>query len=239
MTGGDDADRNGGRRRHEPPHTPPSAAAADPLDAPADRARPLPADEGARPLPVTGRAWPLPDGPEPVVLVGPPSATLVVDRHWAGERRSAVRVATVMLAVMAVFDLANGTLTAPRGLCWTAVALLLLAVLHPARVSAGDGWLASRGLLRERWVHTDLLTSVVRAEGMAPRLVLRDVFGHRVELDPKVLTANPLLWHELDRGARRSLQRGLLRCGEAPLRALAARIDGDGARRLLESSGLD
>ncbi|MFH8367629.1 hypothetical protein [Streptomyces sp. NPDC018031] len=97
--------------------------------------------------------------------------------------------------------------------------------------------LASRGMFRERLVRTDLLTSVSRPEGVAPRLVLRDVLGHRVELDPEVLAANPLLWHELDRGARLSRRRGLLRCGAAVLAAVGDRVDGDGARRLLGTAG--
>lgn len=92
--------------------------------------------------------------------------------------------------------------------------------------------------MRTRTVHTDLLVLVRHSDGMAPRLVLRDALGGRVELDPKVLTANPLLWHRLEQGVRRSRERGLLRCGAAPLQALAERIDHDGARAVFEASGL-
>ncbi|UQA95497.1 hypothetical protein [Streptomyces halobius] len=136
-------------------------------------------------------------------------------------------------------DLANRTLVPWRFLCWTALALVLFAVLYPSRVTADEHWLASRGLLRTRRVRTDLLVLVRRGDGVAPRLVLRDAVGGRVELDPKVLTANPVLWHRLDQGVRRSRGRGLLRCGAAPLQALADRIDHDGARAVFEASGLE
>ncbi len=116
---------------------------------------------------------------------------------------------------------------------------MLVAVLRPARVTAGDGWLASRGLLRERRVRTDLLTRVRHVDGVAPRIVLRDVGGGRVELDPRVLRANPLLWHQLDTGARRALDRGLLREGAAVLEALRQRVDGEGAREILRASGVE
>ncbi|MFF7411389.1 hypothetical protein [Streptomyces lydicus] len=45
-----------------------------------------------------------------------------------------------------------------------------------------------------------------------------------------MLTTNPVLWHRLDQGVRRSRERGVLRCGAALLRTPADRIDGDGAR---------
>ncbi|MBZ4318063.1 hypothetical protein JNW98_01520 [Streptomyces sp. SCA2-4] len=133
----------------------------------------------------------------------------------------------------------RGELDAVRTCCWIALGSTLVAVLRPPRVTAGDGWLASRGLLRERRVRTDLLTRVRQLDGVAPRLVLRDVGGGRVELDPRVLRANPLLWHEVERGARRALERGLLREGAPVLAALASRIDGEGAREVLRASGLE
>ncbi|GAA2922675.1 hypothetical protein GCM10020221_18500 [Streptomyces thioluteus] len=79
-----------------------------------------------------------------------------------------------------------------------------------------------------------------RADGVAPRLVLRDVGGNRVELDPRVLRTNPLLWHQLDAGARRARERGLLREGAAVLEA----VGGAGGRRggrggILRASGLE
>ncbi|MFD0384005.1 hypothetical protein ACFQ2B_22010 [Streptomyces stramineus] len=55
---------------------------------------------------------------------------------------------------------------------------------------------------------------------------------------PRGARRQPLLWHQLDTGARRSRESGLLREGAAHLAALAERVDGEGARRLLESAGL-
>ncbi|MFH8556942.1 hypothetical protein [Streptomyces celluloflavus] len=160
------------------------------------------------------------------------------DRTWAPELRAAVRCTAGLFALMLLVDLANRTLEPGRIACWTAVALVLFAILYPPRVTAGENWLASRGLLRTRRVRTDLLVLVRRSDGMAPRLVLRDALGGRVELDPKVFTANPLLWHHLDQGVRRARARGLLRCGAAPLQELADRIDRDGARAVFDASGM-
>ncbi len=160
------------------------------------------------------------------------------DRTRLSELRSAFWCAAGLLTCMLLVDLANGTLAHWRALCWTAVALALFAVLYPPRVSAGEGWLASRGPVRTCVVRTDLLVLVRRSDGMSPRLVLRDALGGRVELDPEVLTANPLLWHRLEQGVGRSRERGLLRCGAAPLRELAERIDHDGARAVFQASGL-
>ncbi|MEV0374754.1 hypothetical protein AB0I10_34070 [Streptomyces sp. NPDC050636] len=153
--------------------------------------------------------------------------------------RAALWCSAVLLALMLLVDIANRTLVPWRFLCWTAVALVLFAILYPPRVTAGGHWLVSRGLLRTRRVRTDLLVLVRRSDGMAPRLVFRDAVGGRVELDPKVLTANPMLWHQLDQGVCRSRGCGLLRCGAAPLQALADRIDHDGARAVFEASGLE
>ncbi|MFF8811727.1 hypothetical protein [Streptomyces pactum] len=163
---------------------------------------------------------------------------LAADRHWAGEARTAAGSAVLVLGALLGLDRLCGTLSPVRAACWAAVAATQLSVLHPPLVTAGEGWLASRGLFRERLVRTDLLASVSRPGGVAPRLVLRDVLGHRVEIDPRVLTANPLLWHQLDRGVRLSRRRGLLHGGTAALAALGDRIDGDGARALLGAAGL-
>ncbi len=163
----------------------------------------------------------------------------VRDRTWLPELRAAIWCTAGLFLVMLLVDLANGTLDPWRALCWTAVALVLFTVLYPPRVTAGEHWLASRGPVRTRTVRTDLLVLVRRDDGVAPRLVLRDALGGRVELDPKVLTANPLLWHRLERGARRSRERGWLRCGAVPMQALADRIDHDGARAVFEASGLE
>ncbi|MBB4892567.1 hypothetical protein FHS39_001578 [Streptomyces olivoverticillatus] len=164
----------------------------------------------------------------------PPGEVLAWDRGWHREARTAWGYGAALAAVLLTADQARGGLDWMRGCCWVAIGAALVAVLRPDRVTAGDGWLAVRGLLRERRVRTDLLTQLRRADGVAPRLVLRDAGGGRVELDPRVLVANPLLWHQLDAGTRRSRERGLLREGAVPLAALARRIDDEGARALLE-----
>ncbi len=167
----------------------------------------------------------------------PGGEVLAHDREWLREARAAWYCGTGLAGVLVLADLGRGSLDGPRGACWTVLGALLVAVLLPHRVTAGDGWLAVRGVLGEKRVRTDLLTQVRRADGMTPRLVLRDAGGGRVELDPQVLVANPLLWHRLDAGARRSRQSGLLREGGAALAELTERIDGEGARRLLDSCG--
>ncbi|MFI9238607.1 hypothetical protein [Streptomyces sp. NPDC053079] len=161
------------------------------------------------------------------------------DRNWRREARTAWWCGLALGGVLVLADLARGGLDWPRGCSWVAIGGALVAVLRPPRITAGENWLAARGLLREHRVRTDLLTQVRRADGIAPRLVLRDIAGNRVELDPAVLAANPLLWHRLDAGARRSRDRGLLREGTQPLADLAARIDDEGARRLLKDAGFD
>ncbi|MFF7729933.1 hypothetical protein [Streptomyces sp. NPDC008001] len=165
----------------------------------------------------------------------PGGEVLAHDRRWRREARAAWYCGGALAGVLLIADLARGGLDGPRAVCWTGLGALLTAVLLPPRVTAGDGWLAVRGLLGEKRVRTDLLTRVHRADGMTPRLVLRDAGGNRVELDPQVLVANPLLWHRLDGGARRARASGLLQEGGAPLAELAERIDGEGARRLLET----
>ncbi|GAA0383286.1 hypothetical protein GCM10010357_00310 [Streptomyces luteireticuli] len=169
----------------------------------------------------------------------PHPGVLARDGGWRREARAAWCWGAALGGVLAVADLARGSLDWPRAGCWTAIAAALVVVLRPARITAGDGWLATRGLLRERRVRTDLLTRVLRADGVAPRLVLRDVGGNRVELDPRVLRANPLLWHQLDAGARRARERGLLREGAAVLEAVGEQVDGEGARAVFRASGLE
>ncbi|WP_367136189.1 MULTISPECIES: hypothetical protein [Streptomyces] len=164
----------------------------------------------------------------------PGGEVLARDRGWRHEARAAWYCGSALTGVLLAADLARGGLDGPRAACWTGLGALLLAVLLPQQVTAGHDWLAVRGLLGEKRVRTDLLTQVRRADGMTPRLVLRDAGGRRVEFDPEILVANPLLWHRLDSGVRRARESGLLREGDAPLAELAERIDGEGARRLLE-----
>lgn len=195
----------------------------------------LPPTEAPGPGPHTPRPGPhTSSGPSP-----DPSPEVVHDRHWARDLRGAVRCSAVLLALLLLIDHAAGTLTGPRVLLWTGLALLLLLVLYPARVSAGAGWLATRGLLGTRRVRTDHLVSVRCLDGVGQRLVLRDTSGSRVEIDPRLLVANPALWHRLDEDARTSALRGTLVCGATALRRVSERLDDEAARAVFKVSGLD
>lgn len=119
-----------------------------------------------------------------VAATAPPSAEVARDRLWAQDVRSSIRCAAVLLALLLLIDWGVGTLSAPRATLWAALAVLLFVVLYPTRVSAGEGWLVARGLLRTRLVRTDHLVSVRCLDGVGQRLVLRDTFGARVEVDP-------------------------------------------------------
>ncbi|MER6329904.1 hypothetical protein ABT298_11355 [Streptomyces sp. NPDC001034] len=106
-------------------------------------------------------------------------------------------------------------------------------------VTAGEDWLASRWLLRERRVRTDLLVSVRCLEGVSQRLLLRDAFGARVAIDPDVLVNNPGLWHRFEVGARKAVADGLLLCGQTAVRRLSARVDRETALAVFKASGLE
>ncbi|MFD0057233.1 hypothetical protein ACFVHR_26330 [Streptomyces sp. NPDC127168] len=168
----------------------------------------------------------------------PPAGT-AHDGRWAGELRGAIRCSVALLVALELLDLAAGTATPARSALWAALALLLFAVLRPCRVSAGPGWLASRGLLREHRVRTDFLVSVCCVDGVSQRLVLRDAFGGRVELDPATLVADPQLWYRLAEDARRSVASGSLTRGGRALHRLTERVDRATARAVFEVSGLE
>ncbi|MEU6667173.1 hypothetical protein [Streptomyces sp. NPDC046727] len=157
------------------------------------------------------------------------------DRHWRGSARLAVSCALLFCLLV---DWDAGSLTPLRALLWMTLSAAVCAVLLPPRVSAGPGWLAVRTPWRRHLVRTDALAAVRQYEGPSSHLVLRDVHGHRLELDPRILAADPLLWHELDTGVRRSLERGTLRQGADVLDRLGHRIDDETVRAVLRASGL-
>ncbi|MYS19106.1 hypothetical protein GA0115240_10479 [Streptomyces sp. DvalAA-14] len=159
------------------------------------------------------------------------------DRHWTGHLRTALASSGIILTLTMVLDALAGSLTLPRAALWTGLSALVFGVLLPSRVTAGSGWLAVRGLVRKRRVRTDFLVDARLDGGIDRRLHLRDAFGTRVDVSPRVLSGNPFLWHELDRGARRSYQAGTLP-STGVLDILAEQIDSAEARRLLESAGL-
>ena len=161
------------------------------------------------------------------------------DLRWARDVRDALRCAGVLLVLLLLLDWGTDRLTLRRGALWIALALLLFLVLCPARVRAGAHWLSSRSLLRESRVRTDLLVSVRCLDGVSQRLVLRDVFGGRVEIDPEVLVRNPQLWLRVEAGAGKATADGTLLCGATVLRCLSRRVDHEAARAVFRTSGLE
>ncbi|MFF7308897.1 hypothetical protein [Streptomyces sp. NPDC008137] len=160
------------------------------------------------------------------------------DRHWRDGARLAVSCALVFCAMCLLVDWDGGSLTLLRALLWGVLSATVLGVLLPPQVSAGPGWLTVRTPWRRIVVRTDALTAVHQHEGVSSHLVLRDVHGQRLELDPRTLAANPLLWHELDTGVRRSLERGTLRHGGDVLERLGHRIDDETGHAVFRASGL-
>ena len=159
--------------------------------------------------------------------------------EWRRELWAAFRCAAALLALLLLVDWGSGRITPWRTALWFALTGLLFVLLYPARVSAGGNWLASRGLVRERRVRTDLLVSVRCLDGISQRLLLRDALGARVEIDPEVLVHNPQLWSRLDEGARKAAADGMLLCGATALRLIAVRVDREAARAVFKASGLE
>jgi hypothetical protein len=179
------------------------------------------------------------DTREAVGAPPPPPAEVTHDRLWARDLRSSARCGGALLALLLLIDGAAGTLTDLRAALWVTLAVLLFLVLCPARVAAGQGWLSSRGLRGTRRVRTDHLVSVRCLDGVGQRLVLRDSFGARVEIDPRILVTNPQLWRRLDEDARVSDHRGSLTCGATALHRVAQRIDRETALTVFKVSGLN
>ncbi|MER7466571.1 hypothetical protein [Streptomyces sp. NPDC097981] len=171
-------------------------------------------------------------------MQSPAAEAVAHDKDWAGALCTAGVCAALLLALLLLVDMVGGALTAPRAALWGGLAALLFVVLLPDRVTAGPCWLACRGLLREKRVRTDRLVSVRWSGGDSQRLVLRDIHGVRLELDTKVLTANPRIWQLLERGAHASRERGVLTFGETDWRQLSRQIDRDTAHLVFKVSGL-
>ncbi|RPF31214.1 hypothetical protein EDD92_1046 [Streptomyces sp. TLI_185] len=140
---------------------------------------------------------------EPVDAHGEKPGEATNHLQWTRELWSSVRCAGVLFVLLLLVDWGSGRLAVWRAALWLALAGLLFVALYPARVSAGEGWLSSRRMLRERRVRTDLLVSVRCLDGVSQRLVLRDAFGGRIEIASDVLVINPRLWHRLDADARK------------------------------------
>ncbi|MFE5819132.1 hypothetical protein ACFQ6S_37680 [Streptomyces sp. NPDC056479] len=160
------------------------------------------------------------------------------DRHWHDSARFATGCALTFLAMTLVVDWDEHTLTPPRAMLWLVMTALLFTILLPQRVTAGPGWLAVRGLVRRQAVRTDALVTVRQYGDVSAHLTLRDTDGRRLELDPRILVANPLLWHELDTGVRRSRAGGTLLEGIEVVERLRLQIDDAEARAVLKASGI-
>ncbi|MDI5963362.1 hypothetical protein [Streptantibioticus silvisoli] len=149
-------------------------------------------------------------------------ASTPADREWARDAWFAAGCGTVFGAMELGVLLVTGALTGP----WVALCVLAgavaFAVLLPARVRAGDGWLAARGLLLRHVVHTDALVAVRLTGVVAVHVVLRDAGGQLLAVDARVLAANPPLLRALDAGVRVSRERGTLPPAPDPLRDLRA-----------------
>ncbi|MFE9110538.1 hypothetical protein ACFYN9_13020 [Streptomyces collinus] len=163
---------------------------------------------------------------------------LAGDRHWRGSARLAATCALVFCALSLLLDWDASTLTLLRALLWLTLSATVFTVLLPPQVTAGPGWLAVRTPWRRHIVRTDALVAVRQYSGVSAHLVLCDTHGARLELDPRVLAANPLIWHELDTGVHRSVERGTLLQGTDVLEQLGHLIDDDTAQAVLRASGL-
>ncbi|WP_231981607.1 hypothetical protein [Streptomyces malaysiensis] len=160
-------------------------------------------------------------------------------RRQGANARWAVCIALAFAGVTTLLDWASGGLTVARADLWALLGVAAFTVLRPPRVTAGGGRLTVRGFVRIRRVRIDALAGVWLDGRIATRLILWDVHGRRVALDLRALAADPVLWHELETGARRSLERGTLRHGTEILRLLGRDLDDTAARGILGASGLE
>ncbi|MEV0126287.1 hypothetical protein AB0I16_32885 [Streptomyces sp. NPDC050703] len=145
----------------------------------------------------------------------------------------AVGIAAALPVLLMGVDAVATSITAARAVLWAAFGVVLFAILWPTRVTAAAGLLTSHGLVRSHHVHLGLLTSVAWHDGVSQRVILRDTEGNRLEFDPRLLVADPLLWHALRTGARTSADRGTLTTGRAALRQLSLRVERELARAVL------
>ncbi|MEU9700741.1 hypothetical protein [Streptomyces sp. NPDC047981] len=188
--------------------------------------------------PVAHGAYAAHGTPEPRDDHPMPEAGEAQDDEWAGETRAAAGCAALLLALSLTIDAGTGSLSTVRAVLWIGVATLLFVILTPSRVSAAPGQLTVRGLWTRHTVRTDRLRSVRWSNGVSQRLVLRDAEDNRAEIDPRVLVANPALWHRVAADARRSAAQGTLLCGATALDQLARRIDRETAETVFKVSGL-
>ena len=167
-----------------------------------------------------------------------PHDSEIVDRRWAADLRGTLLYVGSFLSLLILIDEAAGTFTVTRAALWGGLALLLLLVLMPPRVSVGEGRLTVRTIRGTRRVRTDRLVAVHTTGHAGQRLVLRDALGGRVEFDYQILAANPVLWHRLNTDARVSARGEPATAHLAALRTLSERIDLETSRAVFKVSGM-
>ncbi|WP_405958909.1 hypothetical protein [Streptomyces phaeochromogenes] len=152
---------------------------------------------------------------------------------------SAVLCGVLPFGALVLLDWRLVRLAVVRAGWWAALTVLLLISLTSPQVSAATSGLGSCGLVTHHRVRTDRLVTVRMSEGVTPRLILTDTSVARPILDPHCLVVNPLLWHQLDQGARQSAEQGILRCGIPVLERLGRRIDDKVSCGILRHSGME
>ncbi|MFD5327318.1 hypothetical protein [Streptomyces sp. NPDC127092] len=161
------------------------------------------------------------------------------DVGWPGEARTAVGCAVMLLLMSLIVDAGTHGLAVLRTAAFITLASVLLVILLPARVTAASDLLIVQGLWVARTVRIDRLSCVAwPSGGTSHRVILRDAEGGRVEVDLRVLSANPAIWLRLEAGARASVRRGTLSRDTSDLARLSLYIHAETARSVLKASGL-
>ncbi|MFJ4790889.1 hypothetical protein [Streptomyces sp. NPDC088794] len=144
----------------------------------------------------------------------------------------------LLLGALVLIDWRHSGFSGVRLVWWAALGVQFTIILLPPRVAAVDNSHVARGLFIRRRMCTARLVAVRMVDGVTQRLVLSDASGGRLELNPRVQVANPLLWHHLEQGARHSLEQGTLLYGMPVVESMARRIDGEACRGILRASDL-
>ncbi|WP_327112831.1 hypothetical protein OG206_05670 [Streptomyces sp. NBC_01341] len=168
-----------------------------------------------------------------------PLVPLARDESWIYSLRTALVCTVTLLGLLLLVDSLHGALTPIRAALWSGLSVLLFVVLVPDRVTAGRGWLASRGLVRERRVRTDRLVRVRWRAGALNHVVLEDVHGTRIELHANLLADNPALWRLLEDGATASSEQAFLLSGRSDMGRLSRHTDSESAQLVFKVSGLE
>ncbi|MFD5327307.1 hypothetical protein [Streptomyces sp. NPDC127092] len=164
---------------------------------------------------------------------------LAHNADWPHALRTAVICAATLLGLLLLVDAVAEALSPVRGALWSGLAVLLFVVLLPDRVTAGEGWLATHGLVRRRTVRIDRLVRVGWSAGPSRHVLLQDVHGARISLSPNLLADNPRLWQLLADGAAASSAPGFLHADHSDIRHLSQHTDSEIAHLVFKVSHLD